>query len=338
MWVSRVIGLTFLATHVPVLGTALSQEIRISHQWEEHTDARDRAARIFAHEAQMRARGLKFSVHPNSSLNIKPRELLDALQNNKLEMAIFPLVYAAPKVPEFSLAGLPGIVPNLAAAQALKSSEIFATLQSIAEENGIRILALLWNPGGFLTKNREISDPKSVEGLRMRVSDPLFGLMLRRVGASGITMPSNEIYAAMQSGSLDGVVTTYETVLSQKIFEQAKFATVGSPALFMGFSPLIMSLTTWRRLTPEQQAAVEEAAAISDTYYAWAQRDVEQRMVTAARKAGVSVRRMTRQDYLAWLEVAQQTAWLEYTKVSPRAQELLVALLHNILQNVDDPN
>ena len=101
MWVSRVIGLTLLATHVPVLGTARSQEIRISHQWEEHTDARDRAARIFAHEAQMRAWGLKFSVHPNSSLNIKPRELLDALQNNKLEMAIFPLVYAAPKVPEF---------------------------------------------------------------------------------------------------------------------------------------------------------------------------------------------------------------------------------------------
>ena len=169
-------------------------------------------------------------------------------------------------------------------------------------------MALLWNPGGFLTKSREISEPKSVEGLRMRVSDPLFGLMLKHVGASFVTMPSNEISAAMQSGSLDGVVTTYETILSRKIFEQAKFATVGSPALFMGFSPLIMSLSTWRRLTPEQQAAVEEAAAISDAYYAWAQRDVEQRMVTAVRKAGVSVRRMTKQEYLAWLQVAQQTS------------------------------
>jgi len=30
-------------------------------------------------------------------------------------------------------------------------------------------------------------------------------------------MPSNEIYAGMQSGSLDAVVTTYETMLSRKI-------------------------------------------------------------------------------------------------------------------------
>jgi TRAP-type C4-dicarboxylate transport system substrate-binding protein len=346
MWVSRILCLSLLATHASVpstavaqeTSTAVAQEIRISHQWAQQTDARDRAARIFVQEAETRTQGLKFSIYPNSSLNIKPRELLDALQNDKLEMAIFPLVYAASKVPEFSLAGLPGIVPNLAAAQALKSSEIFAMLQSIGEENGIRILALLWNPGGFLTKSREISGPKSVEGLRMRVSDPLFGLMLKHVGASFTTMPSNEIYAAMHSGSLDGIVTTYETILSQKIFEQAKFATIGSPALFMGFSPLIMSLGTWKRLKPEQQAGVEEAAAISDAYYASAQRDIEQRMTTAARNAGVSVRRMTRQEYLDWLQVAQETAWQEYTKIGPRAQELLVALVHNIMQNVDDPN
>jgi TRAP-type C4-dicarboxylate transport system substrate-binding protein len=338
MWVSRVLCLSLLATHAWMSSTAVAQEVRISHQWAEQTDARDRAARIFAQEAEMRTRGLKFRIYPNSSFNIKPRELLDALQNEKLEMAIFPLVYAAPKVPEFSLAGLPGIVPNSAAAKALKSSEVFTMLQSIGEENGIRILALFWNPGGFLTKSREISEPKSVEGLRMRVSDPLFGLMLKHVGASATMMPSNEIYGAMQSGSLDGVVTTYETILSLKIFEQAKFATVGGPALFMGFSPLIMSLGTWKRLTPEQQAAVEEAAAISDTYYAWAQRDVEQRMLTAVRNAGLSVRRMTSQEYLAWLQVAQQTAWQEYAKISPRAQELVVALVRNILQNVDDPN
>ena len=149
-------------------------------------------------------------------------------------------------------------------------------------------------------------------------------------------MPSNEIYAAMQSGSLDAVVTTYETILSLKIYEQAKFATVGSPSLFMGFSPLVMSLATWKRLTPEQQAAVEDAAAISDSYYALAQRDVERRMVTTLRNAGVAVRRMTREDYLAWLQLAQQTAWLEYTKINPRARELLVTLVRTFLESVDD--
>src|SRR6185295_3115946 len=112
---SHVIYLSLIASYTPAQSTALAQEIRISHQWAEHTDARDRAARIFAQEAEARAQGLKFRIYPNSSLNIKPDDLLDALQNDKLEMAVYPLVYGVPKVPEFSLAGLPGIVPNLAA-------------------------------------------------------------------------------------------------------------------------------------------------------------------------------------------------------------------------------
>ena len=336
MRVALIAGLLLLTAHAPFRsGGAAAQEIRILHQWAEG-DARDRTARVFAQEAEMRSHGLKFRVHANSSLDIKPREQLDALQSGKLEMAVYPLVYAVSKVPEFSLAGLPGIVPNLAASQALKNSEIFEVLQSIAENNGIRILALLWNPGGFLARNGEISAPGSVQGLRMRVSDPLFGLMLKEAGATVTTMPSSEIYAGMKSGSLDAVVTTYETILSQKIYEHAKFATVGSPSLFMGFSPLVMSQSTWMKLTPEQQTAVEEAAAVADSYYEAAQRDVERRLVTTLKAAGVSVRSMSKEDYLAWMKLAQQTAWLEYTKINPLAQELLIGLVRNFLASAEE--
>jgi hypothetical protein len=59
-------------------------------------------------------------------------------------------------------------------------------------------------------------------------------------------------------------------------------------------------------------------------------------MVTTLRNAGVAVRRMTREDYLAWLQLAQQTAWLEYMKINPRSRELLMALVRNFLESVDD--
>src|SRR5262245_34528418 len=313
---------------------SVAQEIRISHQWAEHTDARDRAAGVFVREVEKRTRELSLRVYPNSSLNIKPNDLLEALQGELVEMAIYPLVYAVSKAPEFSVAGLPALVPNVAAAHALKSSAIFLMLQSLAEDNGFRILALLWNPGGFLTKHREITGPTSVQGLRMRVSEPLFGLMLKHAGASVTTMPSNEIVAALQSGSLDSVVTTYETMLSLKIYEVAKFATIGSPSVFMGFSPLVISLSAWQRLTPEQQAIFEEAAAVADRFYESEQLNVERRTITTLRKAGVSVHRMTKEEYLAWLQTAQQTAWMEYTKVNPRARELLVTLVPTFLDDV----
>ena len=119
--------LLLFANLLPVKGQAFGQELRISHQWAEGTDGRDRAARVFVQEAESRARGLTFRIYPKSSLNIKPDGLLSALRNNTLEMAVYPLTYAVAQAPEFSLAGLPGLVPNLDAARALKGSEIHNT-------------------------------------------------------------------------------------------------------------------------------------------------------------------------------------------------------------------
>lgn len=327
------IGLALIAVLLAGAGSVRAQEIRISHQWAEGTDARDRTVRVFVEEAQTRAKGLKFRVYPKSSFGVPPREILAALQDNKLEMAVYPLVYAVPKVREFSLAGLPGLVPDLESARALKGSPIHEALQSIAEANGIRILTWWWNPGGFLSRGAEIADAKSVAGLKMRAADPLFGLMLKDAGASVVTMPSPEIYGAMQAGSVDAVVAAYETFMSLRIYEQAKFATVGSPSLFMGFAPLVMSLGAWNKLTQEERTAIEEAAAIADSYFEAVQRDVERRLIATLGKAGVSVRRMTREDYLSWLEIAQRTAWLEYTKINPRTKDLLFGTVRAFLNN-----
>ncbi|HJZ30968.1 MAG TPA: TRAP transporter substrate-binding protein DctP [Hyphomicrobiaceae bacterium] len=312
-----------------------AQEIKISHQWAEGTDGRDRAARVFVQEVEGRAKDLKFRIYPNSSLKIKPTEVFAALQSNKLEMAIYPLTYAATQVPEFSLAGLPGLVPDLNAAQALKGTEIHEMLQAIAEANGIHIVTWWWAPGGLFAKNRQITEPASVRGLKMRAAEPLFELMLKEAGASISSMPSTDIYTGLQSGSLDAIGTTYEAFMSLRLFEQAKVATLGT-SLFMAFCPLVASLETWNRLTAEQKAAVEEAAAISDAYFETVERDLERRVVVALRNAGVVIHRMSKDDYLAWLALAQKTAWVEYTRLNPRAQELLVSSVRTFLQKFAD--
>src|SRR5262249_12333107 len=128
---------------------------------------RDRAARVFVQEVVARTTGLNFRIYPNSSLQIKPADVFAALQANDVEMAVYPLTYAVGQVPEFSLAGLPGLVPDLGAARALENSEMHATLQSLAEAHGIRILTWWWAPGGFFAKEFQVFGPASVTGLKM---------------------------------------------------------------------------------------------------------------------------------------------------------------------------
>jgi TRAP-type C4-dicarboxylate transport system substrate-binding protein len=327
--------LLIVAILVPTRENALAQELKISHQWASSTDGRDRAIRVFVQEVEARAHDLKFRIYPNSSLNFKPTELLAALQSNAVTLAVYPLTYAVGEVPEFSLDGLPGLVPDLDAARALKGSEIHGMLQSLAEANGIRILTWWWAPGGLFAKKLPITDPASVRGLRMRAADPLFELMLKEAGASVANMPSTDIYAAMRSNKLDAIGTTYEAFVSLRLSEQAKFATIGT-SLFMGFCPLVISLKAWNMLTPEQKFAVEESAAISDEYFETIERDLERRVVTTLRNAGVTVHRMSKDDYLSWLQLAQRTAWAEYTRINPRAQELLVSTVRTFLAKLAD--
>jgi len=77
--------------------------MRISHQWAPEIDARDRAARIFVAELQNRLPQTKISIHPQSSLGIKPLEQYQALLDGRIEMAIFPMFYISPQIPELSI-------------------------------------------------------------------------------------------------------------------------------------------------------------------------------------------------------------------------------------------
>jgi len=314
---------------------ALAQEIKISHQWAEGIDGRDRAARVFVQEVAARTTAPKFRIYPNSSLPIRPADVLAALQANDVEMAVYPLTYAVDQVPEFSLAGLPGLVPDLDAARALKNSEMHARLQSLAQAHGFRILTWWWAPGGFFAKASQIFGPASVKGLKMRAADPLFELMLKGAGASIASMPSTDIYNAMKTGELDAIATTYEAFMSLRLSDQAKFATLGS-SLFMGFCPLVVSLKTWDRLTPEQKTALGEAAEIADTYFDTVERDLTGRMEEMLRNKGVAIWRMSNNDYLAWLQLAQQTAWREYAQSNPRAQDLLLKTVRTFLARLDN--
>ncbi len=307
---------------------AAAQEIKISHQWKANVDGRDRAARVFVEEVNKADKNIKFRIYPAQSLGIKPVAQLDALQNGTLEMAVFPMSYAVGKAQEFSIIIMPGTVPTLEHAMKLRGTPFQAKLNELSEANGIRIITWWWTPGAFATKDREITGPKSVDGLKMRAADPTFEVMLKAAGASVVSMPSTEIYPSLQSGVLNGTLTSAETFVSMRLYEQTKFATTPSQySLWMLMQPLVMSKQHWDKLTPAQKKIFEQAAAKSDEFFLGLQKEAVDKMEEAYKKAGAKVHEMTRSEYEQWVALAKDTAWKEYASKSPQAKELLDLLL-----------
>lgn len=318
------LGAAAVAATLVTMPATQAQTIKISHQWRAETDARDKATRIFVEAVKKRAPGLNFRIYPSRSLIQDPVAQFDAMQSGALEMAVYPLVYAVGKVPEFSITILPGLIRSLDQAVALKNSKYHQALQEIAERNGVHIVTWWWTPGGFATKDRAIGDPKSVQGLKMRAADPYFEQVLQQAGASVQAMPSSEIYTALQTGVLDGLLTSSESFVSMRIYEQTKNATVGGKnEIFLLIQPLVMSKAAWDKLTPEQKKAFEEAATESEQFFNGGQKEATDAMVREFKKAGATVRELTNAEYDAWVKLAKETAWERFKQNVPSGAKLI---------------
>jgi len=307
---------------------AAAQEIKISHQWKANVDGRDRATRVFVDEVRKKDPNIKFRIYPAQSLGIKPVAQFDALQNGTLEMAVFPMSYAVGKAQEFSIVIMPGTISNLDHAMRMKGTPFHQKLQALAHKHGVHIVTWWWTPGGFASKDRPIGGPDTVAGLKMRAADPTFELMLKEAGSSVVNMASSELYPALQSGVLNATLTSAETFVSMRLYEQTNRATVGGDYnLWMLLQPLVMSKQHWDKLTPEQKKIFEEAADKSDAFFLGLQREATDKMKEAYEKAGAKVRQMTKAEFDAWLELAKKTSWPDFAAKSPEAKELLDALL-----------
>lgn len=303
---------------------AAAQEIKISHQWKANTDARDVATRKFVEEVNKKDPSLKFRIYPGSSLNIKPVAQLDALQSGTLEMAVFPMSYAVGKIPEMSITIMPGTITSYDHAMRLKDSAFHKKLQEIAEKNGIHIVTWWWTPGGFASKVKLIGGPDTVKGEKMRAADPTFESMLKAAGASVINIPSTEIYPSLQSGVLTSTLTSAETFVSMRIYEQTKYATVGGDyTLWWLLQPLVMSKAAWDKLTPQQRKIFDDAADASDKWFKEAQAKAVVNMVDVYKKAGAEVKPLTKAEFDAWIDLAKKTAWPEFQAKSADAKQLL---------------
>jgi TRAP-type transport system periplasmic protein len=219
-------------------------------------------------------------------------------------------------------------VPTLEHAMKLRGTAFQQKFNELSDKHGIRVITWWWTPGAFATKDRAITGPSSVNGLKMRAADPTFESMLKAAGASVVSMASTEIYPALQSGVLNGTLTSAETFVSMRLYEQTKYATIPSQySLWMLLQPLVMSKQHYDKLTPQQKKIFGEAAAKSDEFFLGLQKEAVDKMEQAYKKSGAKVHEMTQAEYNQWVTLAKETSRKEFAAKSPQSKELLELLL-----------
>jgi TRAP-type C4-dicarboxylate transport system substrate-binding protein len=298
--------------------------LKASHQFPGGKgDPRDEMVQIIAREVEKANVDLKIQVYPGASL-FKATEQWGALTSGALDLSSFPLDYASGRHPQFSATLMPGLVGNFDRADRLNDSPFMTSIRKLIEDAGVVVIADAWLSGAFASKKGCITSPETVSGQVIRAAGPAFEQMLAAAGASISSMPSSEIYTAMQTGVLDATNTSSASFVSYRLYEQVKCLTApGANALWFMYEPVLMSKKVYDSLTPEQQKAIMDAGKMSEEYFSAEIRKGDAKMVETFKKANVEVVEMSKADFDAWVKVAKESSYKKFAEEVPGGDKLI---------------
>ncbi|WP_426175372.1 TRAP transporter substrate-binding protein DctP [Massilia sp. TWR1-2-2] len=307
---------------------AQSSTLKVSHQFPGGTltdgDFRDRLCRMFAAEAEKRSKGtLKFEIYPGASL-MKTNSQFSALRKGALDMSLVPLSYAGGEVPEVNIGLMPGLVTSYDQAYAWKNAEVGKELTRILLEKGIVVVSWVWQAGGVASRTKAIVEPEDARGMKIRGGSREMDLMLKAAGAAVVSLPSNEIYAAMQTGAIDAALTSSSSLISFRLEEVAKALTTarGGSYWFM-FEPLMMSKAVFDRLTKEQQSVIMTVGAEMEGFGRKSAVADDTAVAAVYTKTGAKVVDMNAATVKKWQAIARTTAWKDYAEKNDNCAKLL---------------
>src|SRR5437773_1354454 len=280
--------------------------LRASHQFPGgRGDVRDEMVQIIARDAKAANVDLEIQVYPGASL-FKPNEQWNALVNGQLDISSFPLDYASGKVRAFGATLMPGLVRSHERAQRLNNSPFMKEIKAHIDKAGVVVLADAWLAGAIASKKGCIRRPEDIKGLKVRSAGPTFASMWQSAGASIVSIPSNEVYNALQTGVADATDTSSGSFVSFRIYEQVKCLTApGDNALWFMYEPVLMSKKSFSRLNKKQQDVVLQAGKKSQQFFADKAKGLDDEMVKVFKDHNVEVVTLTPQEYDAWLKVAE---------------------------------
>jgi len=136
--------------------------------------------------------------------------------------------------------------------------------KTVEDELGVKLLAVMYLGRRHVNLRQSKDDltvttPADLSGVNLRMpGTDAWQFLGKSLGANPTPMAFTEIYTALQSGSVDGQDNPLPTVVDAKFYEVTKQVVLTSHLVDLNY--VAFSKAVWDKLTPEQQATVQQAA------------------------------------------------------------------------------
>lgn len=244
------------------LTSALAQTpltLTLAHNASGGTPRAEAIAR-FADTVKDKSGGrLVIEANPGGAIQENRDVLLD-LRTGKLDMSSYPQGRLASAVPEVDALTLPYAFLTAQKAWDVLDGAIGQELGAKIESQGMIVLAWMNNGARHFTSSKKpIRSPEDLRGLRIRTTGDKATIdMMAVLGAQVVPIGYSYLKDAVKTGYVDAQENSLNVMYLRKVHEEQKFITITRHNYT--FSPLLISRTSWGRLSPGDREMVRAAA------------------------------------------------------------------------------
>ncbi|MDF1750144.1 MAG: TRAP transporter substrate-binding protein [Alphaproteobacteria bacterium] len=249
---------------------------------------------------------ITFNIVPDGALGGEKEEV-EGVRLGSIQAGISTLANMSTWVPETSLFDMPFIFRDQAHIDKVMAGPIGDEYKELFAKQGFKAFGFITYGARHVISKAKITGPADVKGLKMRViQSPLHIALWESLGASPTPVPITEAYNALETGVVDYMDMTMSGYQALKLYEVVPNFARTSHIWALGV--MYMSKSFWDGLTPEQQAALDEAAAEAIPYFNDLAAAEQEASLAKAVELGATV---IEQDTAEW-QKAMAPFWASY--------------------------
>lgn len=145
--------------------------------------------------------------------------------------------------------------------------QLYTEFPSIAEQFSDNHPVALWTstPYWLLTTDKAVRTPEDVKGLKIRAVGGPPTQLIEALGGVAVSMPMPDTYQALQTGTLDGILTNWESLYSFRHYEVGKYLTL--VPFCTGLFGISFNNASWDALPDDVKAQIETVSGMEGSKF-----------------------------------------------------------------------
>lgn len=269
--------------------------LKLAHNLDQ-THVVHQALDKMAKEVQEKSNGeLKIRIYPSGQMG-GPRETIELIQNDALDMTKASASEMESFVKEFSIFSTPYLFDNDEHFKKVLFGKVGKQITDKTQNSGFNVLASYVAGTRSFYAKKPIHSPADMKGMKIRVvSTPTTNKLIELLGGSPAPIPFGEVYTALQQGVIDGAENNIPSYEQTRHVEVAKYYIEDQHTSVPDY--LIISSKTWNKLDDNQRKILQEAAKNSEIYQQELWDKEVARAKEAAQKSGATFIQVDKQPF-----------------------------------------